>query len=147
LAEFAEPLATESADCATITTPEGKGLQGQSLDGKEIRGSQAHAQPLTLVSWVQHGTGITLAQVETDTKSNEIPAAAQLVAGRDLTNTVTTTDALHTQRHLAQQILDQHGHYLMVVKENQHKIWHYQFVSGASGGRAIGITLAKALDD
>jgi predicted transposase YbfD/YdcC len=32
---------------------------------------------------------------------------------------VTTTDALHTQRELAQQILDQHGHYFMVVKENQ----------------------------
>jgi len=98
-------------------------LHGQALDGKEVRGSQAHGQPLTLVSLVQHGTGITLAQVETDTKSNEIPAAAQLLAGRDLTNTVTTSDALHTQRSLAQQILDQHGHYLMVVKENQPELY------------------------
>ena len=119
LSDFAEPLAVESADRATILTGEGKILHGQALDGKEVRGSQAHGQPLTLVSLVQHGTGITLAQVETDTKSNEIPAAAKLLAGRDLTNTVTTMDALHTQRHLAQQILDQHGHYLMVVKENQ----------------------------
>jgi predicted transposase YbfD/YdcC len=122
-ADFAEVRATENADSAIITTREGKVLYGQALDGKEVRGSQAHGQPLTLVSLVQHGTGIALAQVETDTKSNEIPAAAQLLAGRDLTNTVTTSDALHTQRHLAQQILDQHGHYLMVVKENQPELY------------------------
>jgi predicted transposase YbfD/YdcC len=119
LSDFAEPLATARANSASITTSEGKILQGQALDGKEVRGSQAHGQPLTLVSLVQHGTGITLAQVETDTKSNEIPAAAHLLATRDLTDTVTTTDALHTQRDLAQQILDQQGHYFMVVKENQ----------------------------
>jgi len=40
------------------------------------------------------------------------------VAGRDLTNTVTTMDALHTQRALAQQILDQYGQYFRVVKGN-----------------------------
>ncbi|MBI5032595.1 MAG: ISAs1 family transposase [Chloroflexi bacterium] len=119
LSEFAEPLAREKTQVATITTADGQMLQGQAFDGKEVRGSQAHGQPLTLVSLVQHETGITLAQVETDTKSNEIPAAAQLLAGRDLTNTVTTMDALHTQRALAQQILDQHGQYFMVVKENQ----------------------------
>lgn len=119
LAGLTKPLARETAARATIITAEGQVLQGQAFDGKEVRGSQAHGQPLTLVSLVQHETGITLAQVETDTKSNEIPAAAQLLAGRDLTNTVTTMDALHTQRALAQQILDQHGHYFMVVKENQ----------------------------
>ena len=123
LSDFTEPLATESAHRASITTSEGKVLHGQALDGKEVRGSQVHGRPLTLVSLVQHGTGTTLAQVETDTKSNEIPAAAQILTGRDLTNTVTTTDALHTQRHLAQQILDQHGHYFMVVKENQPELY------------------------
>lgn len=119
LSGLAEPLALETAIGATITTATGQVLHGQALDGKEVCGAQRHGHPLTLVSLVQHGTGITLAQVETDVKSNEIPAAAQLLAGRDLTHTVTTTDALHTQRALAQQILDQHGHYLMMVKENQ----------------------------
>jgi predicted transposase YbfD/YdcC len=42
-----------------------------------------------------------------------------LLAGRDLTATVTTMDALLTQRSLAQQILAQHGHYLMIIKKNQ----------------------------
>ncbi len=119
LSVFAEPLAREKVPQASIKTAHGQVLQGQALDGKEVLGAQVHGQPLTLVSLVQHGTGITLAQVETDVKSNEIPAAPQLLAGRDLTHTVTTMDALHTQRELAQQILDQQGHYLMVVKENQ----------------------------
>lgn len=119
LAGLTKPLARETAARAAIITTERPVLQGQAFDGKEVRGSQAHGQPLTLVSLVQHETGLTLAQVETDTKSNEIPAAAHLLAGRDLTNTVTTMDALHTQRALARQILDQHGHYFMVVKENQ----------------------------
>ncbi|MBI5652208.1 MAG: ISAs1 family transposase, partial [Chloroflexi bacterium] len=108
LSDFAEPLACARADRASITTSEGTILHGQALDVS-----------LTLVSVVQHATGITLAQVATDTKSNEIPAAAQVLAGRDLTHTVTTFDALHTQHPLAQPILDQQGHYLMVVKENQ----------------------------
>jgi predicted transposase YbfD/YdcC len=33
-------------------------------------------------------------------------------------------DAMHTQRTTAQQILDQGGHYLMVVKENQPELYH-----------------------
>jgi predicted transposase YbfD/YdcC len=51
-------------------------------------------------------------------KSNEITAAPRLLAGRDLRGTVTTVDALLTQRELARQIRQQGGHYLMVVKAN-----------------------------
>ena len=40
--DFAAPLATEKADRASITTPVGKMLHGQALDGKEVRGSQAY---------------------------------------------------------------------------------------------------------
>jgi predicted transposase YbfD/YdcC len=47
-----------------------------------------------------------------------------LLAGRELRGTVTTMDALLTQRELAQQILDQHGHYLMVVKRNQENLYN-----------------------
>jgi len=45
--------------------------------------------------------------------------APQLLAGRDLTGTVTTMDALLTQYALDQQIRSQNGHYLMVIKKNQ----------------------------
>ena len=60
-----------------------------------------------------------LGQAAVDAKTNEITAVPTLLAGRDLTGTVTTMDALLTQRELAKQILSQGGHYLMVVKKNQ----------------------------
>jgi len=56
-------------------------------------------------------------------KTNEITVVPQLLAGRDLEGVVVTTDALHTQRALAQQILDQGGDYLMIVKKNQHQLY------------------------
>ena len=54
-----------------------------------------------------------------ETKTNEITDAPELLGDRDLSGTVTTMDALLTQRAFAQQILDQNGHYLMAVKRNQ----------------------------
>jgi predicted transposase YbfD/YdcC len=122
VASHNQQLAAET-EAGTITTPSGGVLQGQALDGKELRGVRAHGQPLHLVSLVEHGSGIVLGQTAVDHKSNEITAAPRLLAGRDLTGTVTTVDALLTQRHLAQQIVDQHGHYLMVVKQNQPELY------------------------
>jgi len=94
-------------------------LQGQAIDGKELRGVRAHGQPLCLVSRVAHQSGIVLAQTAVDEKSNEITAVPQLLAGCDLTGVVITMDALLAQRALAQQIVDQGGHYLMIIKPNQ----------------------------
>ncbi len=118
-----QQLAAETPKTGTITTPTGEVLQGQVIDGKERRGVRAHGQTLCLMGLVQHGSGIVLAQTEVEPKSNEIPAAPQWLAGRDLRGTVTTMDALLAQRDLAQQIVDQHGHYLMVVKRNQGKLY------------------------
>jgi predicted transposase YbfD/YdcC len=72
-----------------------------------------------LLGLVRHGSGVVLAQREVGQKSNEIPAVPELLAGRDLKGTVITLDAMNTQRATAQLIIDQGGHYLMVVKENQ----------------------------
>ncbi len=66
---------------------------------------------------------VVLAQQRVENKTNEIRAAPELLRGRDLQNTVTTMDALLTQRTIAQHILDQKGDYLMVVKDNQHELW------------------------
>jgi predicted transposase YbfD/YdcC len=99
-------------------------LQGQALDGKEVRGVRAYGQPLHLLGLVQHGSGRVLAQMAIEAKHNEISAAPQLLAGRELRGTVTTMDAMHTQADFAQQILDQHGHYLMVVKKNQGELYN-----------------------
>ncbi len=92
---------------------------GQAVDGKAVRGANRHRAQVHLVGLVRHGDGVVLGHVRVADKSNESTAAPRLLAGRDLTGTVTTLDALLTQRTLATQIRRRGGHYLMAVKENQ----------------------------
>jgi len=92
---------------------------GLALDGKAVRGANRHGARLHLVSLVRHGDACVLGQLAVADKSNEIPAARRLLARRQLAGTVTTVDALLTQRKLAKQIRAQGGHSLMVVKANQ----------------------------
>ena len=92
---------------------------GQAIDGKAVRGANRHGAAVHLVSLVRHDDGRVLGQVAVADKSNEITAAPRLLARRNLRGTVTTMDALLTQRDLATQILAQGGHYLMIAKANQ----------------------------
>ncbi len=92
---------------------------GQAVDGKAVRGANRHGAQIHLVSLVRHDDGRVLGQRAVADKSNEITAAPRLLAGRNLHGTVTTMDALLTQRELATQIVAQGGQYLMVVKANQ----------------------------
>jgi len=123
LTGLAHYLAATGSKQGTVKTEAGQVLQGQALDGKELRGVRAHGQKLHLLSLVQHESGRTLTQMSVETKTNEITAAPELLRDRDLSGTVTTMDALLTQRPFAQQILDQNGHYLMVVKRNQANLY------------------------
>jgi predicted transposase YbfD/YdcC len=113
LAQFTQDL---PAPAATL-------WQGQAVDGKALRGAQAHGAKVHLVSLVRHGTGLICKQVRVAAKSNEITAVPRLLAGLELQGTVTTLDAHLTQQAIAQQILDQHGHYLMIVKANQPELY------------------------
>jgi predicted transposase YbfD/YdcC len=88
-----------------------------------VRGANRHGAQVHLVSLVRHADGRVLGQVAVADKSNEITAAPRLLARRDLAGTVTTADALLTQRALAAQIRAQGGHYLMVVKANQPELY------------------------
>lgn len=97
-------------------------LQGQAVDGKAVRGAQAHGERTHLVSLVQHESAEVLTQTAVPRKRNEISALPHLLAGRSLHGVVVTMDALLTQRSLAEQILAQHGHYLMVAKGNQRQL-------------------------
>lgn len=92
-------------------------LEGLAIDGKTVRGALAHGHKGHLVSMVPHR--LALAPIQVPDKTNAIPAARSLLAGKDLTGWVVTLDALHTQRATLQQIGDQQGHDLVQVKENQ----------------------------
>jgi predicted transposase YbfD/YdcC len=119
IAQLTQPHTDAEEAAGQVVTPCGTILQSQAVDGKTLRGTTACGVSTHLVSLVQHGSGTTLAQDQVAQKRNEITAVPRLLAGRDLTDTVVTMDALLTQRALAQQIIDQGGHYLMIVKRNQ----------------------------
>ena len=123
VAQYSQPIAQAAVPHTAVISAQGEILQGQALDGKAVRGACAHDQPTHLVSLVQHISAVTLAQVAVAQKSNEITAAPVLLRGRAGPGTVTTMDALLTQRTLAQQIEDQGGYYLMVVKRNQRQLY------------------------
>jgi predicted transposase YbfD/YdcC len=98
--------------------------QGQviAIDGKQLRGSADRyngKQAINLVSAWATANQIVLGQVKVEQKSNEITAIPQLLKMLDLNGCLVTIDAIGTQREIAQQIVDQGGDYLLVVKENQ----------------------------
>lgn len=123
LTHYADRLATRVPAADTPDVSSDQRWQGQAIDGKAVRGAQRHGQKLHLVSLVRHDNAMVLAQVKVDDKSNEITAVPRLLKDRDLRNVVITMDALLTQRDLAQQIVDQRGHYLLIVKENQGNLY------------------------
>ena len=84
------------------------------VDGKKMRHGGVEMVNAT------NGQGQYLGGVITQTKSNEIPAARQVLSGLDLSGKIVLTDALHTQVETGQLILfEKGGDYLMTVKANQ----------------------------
>jgi hypothetical protein len=72
LAAYAQHV-DQPTDGAFHTT-DGQRMQGQAIDGKQVRGARAHGQPTLLVSLVRHGVGTVLAQQAVPNKTNEIRA-------------------------------------------------------------------------
>ena len=84
------------------------------IDGKKMRHGGVE-----MVNAV-NGRGQYLGGLITPNKSNEIPAARQLLDRLDLQGKITLTDAAHTQVETGQKILyEKGGDYLMMVKGNQ----------------------------
>lgn len=119
LAAFTQKLDDEDCNSGSVETPTGEQLRGQSVDGKTLRGASAHGDKVHLVSIVRHESAAVLAQTATQFGIDEPKAAKELLTRLSLVNTVTTMDALYTERPLAEQILEAGGEYLMVVKRNQ----------------------------
>jgi predicted transposase YbfD/YdcC len=100
-------------------------LEGQAIDGKNVRGVGRAGQPCLLVSLVEHASASVLAQEQVARKRDERSAVPILLAGRDLHAKVITLDALHTLKQTARLILSQNGDYLMVVKKNQASLYEF----------------------
>src|SRR5262247_558778 len=78
-----------------------------ALDGKTLRGSKKQGAPGTpLLAALAHHVGVTLAQHAVDDKTNEITAVETLLGQLVLEDRMVTMDALLTQRHAAQTIVN-----------------------------------------
>ncbi|MEZ5944315.1 MAG: ISAs1 family transposase [Planctomycetaceae bacterium] len=78
-----------------------------AIDGKCLKGSRDARHglgPLHLVSVWASEQGLTLAQVPTEEKSNEITAIPRLLRLIDLDGAVITIDAMGTQTAIADKL-------------------------------------------
>ena len=96
-----------------------------AIDGKTLRGSfdkAAGKNPLHLVSAWACEARLTLGQVATDAKSNEITAIPLLLELLDLKGATVTIDAMGCQKEIAKKIVDRGGDYLLALKDNHPKL-------------------------
>jgi predicted transposase YbfD/YdcC len=110
------------AESVVVSTPAASsaGEVAVALDGKTLRGSKKQGAPgVHLLSALSHHVGLTLTQQAVDAKTNEITQVETVLRQIVLKDRVVTMDALLTQRHVAQTIVDEGGDYVMIVKENQ----------------------------
>jgi len=110
------------AESVVVSTPAAAsaGEVAVALDGKTLRGSQKQGAPgVHLLAALSHHMGLTLAHQAVDAKTNEITQVETVLRQLVLKDRVVTMDALLTQRHVAQAIVDEGGDYVMIVKENQ----------------------------
>lgn len=96
-----------------------------AIDGKTARRSHDARNglgPLHLVSaWAtQHG--LSLGQLATEEKSNEITVIPELIDRIGVKGAIVTIDAMGCQTDIAQRIVDGEGDYLLAVKDNQPKL-------------------------
>ncbi|MDR1090285.1 MAG: ISAs1 family transposase [Prevotella sp.] len=91
-----------------------------SVDGKTIRGAKVGSKSVFhMVSAFCHAHGVSLAQIRTQQKSNEITAIPELLRVLDLEGCIVSIDAMGCQEDIANQIAEQKGYYILAVKNNQ----------------------------
>ena len=97
-----------------------------AIDGKTMKRSHNRAKglgPMHMVSAWLSEFGLTLAQVATEEKSNEITAIPELMRLIDLNGAIITIDAMGTQVAIAEQIIDGEGDYILALKANQDALY------------------------
>jgi len=115
----------ESWIASVTVTEEVEDLNQIAIDGKVLRRSHDRRKglgPLWLVSAWSVDRGISLGQLATDEKSNEITAIPELLANIEIEEAVITIDAAGCQRKIAKKIVDGKGDYVLSLKGNQGKL-------------------------
>ena len=97
-----------------------------AVDGKESRGSKRKAgtdeevKALQTLNVYSCEYGMCVEQKFIQEKTNEIPAAQELLRCMDLKNTIVTADAMNCQKDTVKAIIESKGEYVLALKGNQH---------------------------
>lgn len=116
----------ESLSATDETSEEVDKDKHYAIDGKTLRRSHDRRRglkPLHLVSAWASEQGITLGQVATEEKSNEITAIPELLDRLDLNDAIVTIDAAGCQKNIARMIIDGGGDYVLALKGNQETLY------------------------
>lgn len=102
-------------------------LVGQvvAIDGKTMCGSHERRlgkKAIHMVSAFASTQGITLGQLKTAEKSNEITAIPELIAMLDLKGSIVTIDSMGCQTEIAKAITEQGADYVLALKGNHGKL-------------------------
>lgn len=109
-------LRTAAAEAAGVERPT------LAIDGKTLRRSHDRRRSLgalhSVSVWASE-FGLSLGQVATAEKSNEITAIPTLLSLIDIEGAIITIDAMGTQTAIAEKIIDEGADYILALKGNQ----------------------------
>src|SRR4029079_14786048 len=117
LVEARESWAREEAEDQSLVNQ-----RHVAIDGSPLCGSHDHRKglgALHLVSAWAVDCGVSLGQLATAEKSNEITAIPELLEQVQLKNSIITIDAAGCQKEIAARIVDGRGDYCLALKGNQ----------------------------
>lgn len=120
LASLQADVSNHSASLEAVKIPQQK--RHIAIDGKSLRGSHDRGKglgPLHLVSAWLSDCGLTLGQVSTPEKSNEITAIPELLKLIDCKGAIITIDAMGTQTAIVERIIKKDADFVLALKKNQ----------------------------
>ena len=118
-ADWLTSLRTRAAEASAVEQPV------LAVDGKTLRRSHDSKKGLGALHAVSVWAtefGLTLGQVATEEKSNEITAIPELLRLVDIKGAIITIDAMGTQKAIAKQIVEGEADYVLALKGNQDSI-------------------------
>jgi hypothetical protein len=92
-----------------------------AIDGKALRGSFDTAtgkKAIHILNACAVESGITLAQLQVDVKTNEITTLPEMLDSLDIRGAMISVDALNTQKNIAEKIITAKADYTLALKGN-----------------------------
>jgi len=114
---FQECFVTWTQSVAQITDGEVVAIDGKTLRRSHDRRKGRSA--IHMVSAWANANRLSLGQVETEEKSNEITAIPKLLALLELKGCIVTIDAMGCQKAIAEKVVAKGADYVLAVKDNQ----------------------------